>query len=116
MSSLTSVHRLALVRADLAHTAGLLNLYCVALVIERAATATEWHSVAHDFDWARTRVHDTDRFMAQGARDAARCLERGDTDGALGALAEECGLTVERWVEIMLETHHEDGTRRARAA
>lgn len=92
---------LALLRADIAHTALLLDQRCLARAAATADSADAWADVAHDFDHAP--VPDGSRHDARAYRDAARLLEQNRPDAALAVLATNDGIEVDRWIELTRE-------------
>lgn len=78
-----------------------LDLACTSRVAAKVETAAEWSDVAHDFDHAH--VADNERRTAKACRDAAKQLAEGLVESALQTLADEAGIPVARWVEIVRE-------------
>lgn len=98
-----------LVRLDLADSAKSLGMRCVhrVLVALRAGDVGElWVEVAADF--GRAERGEDNRRLARACSTAAQRMARGDTNGAVEALATYCGLNAEGWI---VATREEQGGR-----
>lgn len=88
----------ALVRFDLADTARVYRLRCLAHCIEIAETPSQWRTIEAEFRSVCSLVK-TDRLPSISA-DAAARMAAGDATGAAERLAAYDGETVERWASI----------------
>lgn len=86
-----------LVRDDLAARAEEYGLACVRRVILVACTEEEWDDVAKSFE--REDLPGLRRYDVRGASDAAGRMAARDLHGAIAALAEVEGWSVEQWLE-----------------